>query len=155
MKAPIAKIQSFPRPLKDNFPKPSEINYCLSPKHLAVNYSIFEENRTKLIAQFKKDHPDITEGVIFLEGGRTENIHATDNEHNFRQESFFYWAFGVRDPDCFGWIDLSSGRNGLFMPWLPKEYEVWMGQIKSSDDYRREYGVENVDMYFEVSRKIF
>lgn len=40
--------------------------------------------------------------LVLLRGGAQENHHATDHENLFRQESFFQWTFGVREPDCWG-----------------------------------------------------
>lgn len=47
----------------------------------------------------------------------------TDREVLFRQESFFHWAFGVKEPDCYGLIDLTRYcywfcfNNTLKMKW--------------------------------------
>ena len=46
----------------------------------------------------------------------------------FLQESFFHWTFGVKEPDCYGAIDIDNGTSILFIPRLPKEYIVWMGK---------------------------
>ena len=44
------------------------------------------------------------------------------------QESFFHWAFGVTEADCYGAIDVDTGRSFLFIPHLPEEYATWMGK---------------------------
>ena len=53
-----------------------------------------------------------------LSGGPSVTRHETDHEPLFRQESFFHWAFGVREPDFLGAIDC-EGRAILFGPGYP------------------------------------
>ena len=45
-------------------------------------------------------------------------------------------------PDCWGMIELPSGRATLFVPHLGPEYAIWMGKIKSRDYFRDYYGVD-------------
>lgn len=42
-----------------------------------------------------------------------------DHENLFRQESNFHWAFGVKEPDCYGAIDVATGR---YVPWMLYEF---------------------------------
>ena len=44
------------------------------------------------------------------------------------QESFFHWAFGVTEPDCYGVIDVDTGTATLFVPRLPPSHATWMGK---------------------------
>ncbi len=37
-------------------------------------------------------------------------VACADHEPVFRQESWFHWAFGVKEPDCFGVIHVGSKR---------------------------------------------
>lgn len=48
------------------------------------------------------------------------------------KESYFHWAFGAKEPDCYGAIELDTGKSILFVPELPQEYVVWMGKYVSS-----------------------
>ena len=44
------------------------------------------------------------------------------------QESYFHWLFGVTEGDCYGAIDVATGRTTLYIPRLPAEYAIWMGE---------------------------
>lgn len=78
-------------------------------------------------------------------------LSTADHEPIFRQESNFHWAFGVREPDCYGTIEYPSGRSTLFVPRLPESYAVWMGPIKTLDWWKNEYLVDEVKYVDELS----
>ena len=73
---------------------------------------------------------------------RATTRHDTDHEEFFRQESFFAYLFGVKEPDCVGVLDAASGRATLFVPRLPAEYATWMGEIKPCAWFREHYAVD-------------
>ena len=75
---------------------PDTINYRLAEHHFPINMSVFELNRKRLVEKFRLDNPGVNDGMIFLEGGKDFQTHATDKHSFFRQESFFYWATGVQ-----------------------------------------------------------
>ncbi len=39
-----------------------------------------------------------------------------------------HWAFGVQEPDCYGAIEVDSGRAIIFMPERDENYIIWMGK---------------------------
>jgi len=83
-------------------------------------------------------------GVIILKGGETPYRHETDHEQLFRQESYFHYLFGVKDPDFWGAIDVSSGKSFLFVPNYPASYAVWMGKIRTPAEWKELYEVDEV-----------
>ncbi|TEB20248.1 putative hydrolase [Perkinsus sp. BL_2016] len=89
--------------------------------------------------------------VVLLQGGASETRHETDHECLFRQESFFHWAFGVREPDCAGAIAVSTGAATLFIPRLDESYAVVMGAIRAPGEWRALYGVEAVAFGDEIA----
>jgi len=91
------------------------------------------------------------QSVILLKGGESETRHETDHENLFRQESFFQWAFGVKEPDCYGTIDIDTGKTTLYVPRLPEAYAVWMGAIKSNDEWKQIYAMDEVRYVDELS----
>ena len=106
----------------------------------AVSMTMHAENRARLVKALKGAGVPTT-AVVLLAGGPAVMRHETDHEVLFRQESNFHWAFGVKEPDFFGTIDVGTGAAALFVPRLPASYAVWMGAIKSLDAWRALYEV--------------
>ena len=71
--------------------------------------------------------------------------------HFNRQESYFQWCFGVAEPDCFGAVDVNTGKAVLFIPKLPIEYQVWMGEIYPPSHFKSKYDLDDVQFVDDVS----
>ena len=82
--------------------------------------------------------------MVYLEGGIASTRYSTDHEPIFRQESYFHYLFGVREPDVSGCVEIATGRATLFVPRLPEDYATVMGRIKTTEEIREEYGVDEV-----------
>eukprot|EP01048_Picozoa_sp_COSAG05_P001932 COSAG05_NODE_71_length_22071_cov_17.527149_13_plen_443_part_00 len=138
---------------------------------LAVGMELHAKNRKRLLAEFlPKQQPNVEmagfcydvppNSHILLAGGKSAERYDTDHEPVFRQESFFHWAFGVTEPDCYGALDIDAQRSVLFVPRLPAEYAVWMGEILSAAHFKQKYGVDEVkytdelDAYFTELDKL-
>lgn len=63
-------------------------------------------------------------------------------------------AFGVREPDCFGIIDLGNGTATLLIPRLPIEVTPWMGRIEPPESYAERYAVDNVRYVDEMKELV-
>lgn len=100
--------------------------------------------REALVKRFREAVPAAGRAVCFFAGGAEALRHETDHEVLFRQESTFHYLFGVQEPDFLGAICVESGAATLFMPRLPAEYAVWMGEIKPPEKFRELYNVEEV-----------
>ena len=105
--------------------------------------ALYAENRSRLRAALLASGVPAGAAVL-LRGGASETRHETDHELLFRQESFFHWAFGVREPDCLGVLSLSTGTATLLIPRLPESYAVVMGAIRTPVEWRDAYGVDAV-----------
>jgi Xaa-Pro dipeptidase len=107
-----------------------------------VPMRMHSENRARLVkAMHAAGH---TRGVILMQGGSTKCQYDTDTELVFRQESYFNFLFGVKEPEWFGVIDLKDGTTTLFMSRLPEESVVWMGAIKDADYFHECYETDAV-----------
>uniref|UniRef100_A0A8C4CH89 Xaa-Pro dipeptidase n=1 Tax=Denticeps clupeoides TaxID=299321 RepID=A0A8C4CH89_9TELE len=94
---------------------------------LRVSAALFAENRQRLCLGLKAKSDLNPRSVVLLQGGEQKQRYCTDTDVLFRQESFFHWTFGVTEADCFGAVDVDSGKSFLFVPKLPESYATWMG----------------------------
>eukprot|EP00252_Welwitschia_mirabilis_P020732 TRINITY_DN5139_c0_g1_i1.p1 TRINITY_DN5139_c0_g1~~TRINITY_DN5139_c0_g1_i1.p1 ORF type:complete len:322 (+),score=55.16 TRINITY_DN5139_c0_g1_i1:65-1030(+) len=112
-----------------------------------VPMELHRQNRRKLLHAMRsylrsKDLP--LRGVVLLQGGQEQTRYCTDHLILFRQESYFAYLFGVKEPDFYGAIHISTGKSILFAPKLPKEYAIWMGKIQSLEEIKETYEVDEV-----------
>jgi Xaa-Pro dipeptidase len=103
------------------------------------------QNRARLVAAMRAKGAEASE-VVLLKGGEAETRHDTDHEMLFRQESYFQWAFGVREPDCFGVIHLATGEATLLIPRLPVDVAPWVGAIEPPESFAERYAVSPPDL---------
>lgn len=145
-----------------------------------VPLELFRENRRKLAERLrkrlcgeppKKDRTDpvdnsesTTSYIVVLRGGPSPTRFDTDHEPIFRQESYFWWLTGVKEPDCALVMVVEEDGDGsdspkaennhesnckyaLFVPRLPASYATIMGKIRSLDEWKELYGVTD-GVYF-------
>ncbi|KAJ4913410.1 Metallopeptidase M24 family protein [Raphanus sativus] len=110
-------------------------------------------NRRKLCDSLRRhlsssDRP--LDGLVLLQGGEEKTRYCTDHAELFRQESYFAYLFGVKEPDFYGAIDIGSGKSILFIPRLPEDYAVWLGEIKPLSHFKETYMVDMVYYVDEI-----
>ena len=119
---------------------------------------LFAKNRSKLLKELSQsfavssgtDGGGGGGGVIFLQGGTNPERNDSDHEPIFRQESYFWYLTGVKEPDFAVAIEM-IGENGsskprvtLFVPNLPADYATIMGRIRTKEEWREHYQVDDV-----------
>jgi hypothetical protein len=112
-----------------------------------VPKEMFSVNRCKLIKALREAIPSLHSDhdiAIYLEGGCSSTRNDSDHEPIFRQESYFYYLFGVREPDHCGLIYLKSGRTVLFTPRLSQDYATIMGHVPTTGEIKNNYQVDDV-----------
>uniref|UniRef100_A0A8C9Z9L0 Xaa-Pro dipeptidase n=1 Tax=Sander lucioperca TaxID=283035 RepID=A0A8C9Z9L0_SANLU len=119
---------------------------------LRVSAALFAENRRRLCNALKAKV--VPQSVVVLQGGEQKQRYCTDTDVLFRQESFFHWAFGVTEPDCYGAIDVDSGKSIIFVPKLPESYATWMGEIFPKEHFKAKYAVDEVQYACDVSLSV-
>lgn len=118
--------------------------YQMGRTTLAVPMKLFRQNREKVCNALQNILNNCTNSFILLEGGKDISFNDTDININFRQESYFQYMFGVKEPGCFGCVRIDTFQTTLFVPRFPPEYGVWMGRLLSTDEYKCMYEVDEV-----------
>ncbi|XP_078439352.1 metallopeptidase M24 family protein isoform X1 [Wolffia australiana] len=122
---------------------------------ITVSMELHTHNRRKLLRCLRQrllDSSRSIHGFVLLQGGEEQNRFCTDHTILFRQESYFAYLFGVKEPGFYGAIDIASGRSILFAPRLPEEYAVWLGKIKPLSHFKEYYMVDMVFYTDEIVR---
>ncbi|RWW10505.1 hypothetical protein GW17_00025949 [Ensete ventricosum] len=137
---------------------------ALSPPEVPME--LHAHNRDKLVRALRDNlaaSSRPTRGFVLLQGGEEQTRYCTDHAELFRflpsfapQESYFAYLFGVREPGFFGAIDVASGKSFLFVPRLPADYAIWLGEIKPPSFFKvmrrirsgmKEYQLESIFLH--------
>ncbi|CEF68016.1 Xaa-Pro dipeptidase [Strongyloides ratti] len=123
------------------------MSFQLGENTLKVSAKLFALNRQRLVNELKKI-VDGKKNVVLLQGGIEKNRYNTDSaDLPFRQESYFFWTFGVHESDFYGAIDVDSGRTMLFAPKLHPDYIIWEGKIHPETWFKEKYEVDEVHFH--------
>ncbi|KAJ8398549.1 hypothetical protein AAFF_G00420770 [Aldrovandia affinis] len=125
--------------------------YWLGKDTLKVSAALFAENRRRLCKDLREKEGVVPKSVVVLQGGEQKQRYCTDTDMLFRQESYFHWAFGVTEADCYGAIDVDTGRSILFVPKLPESYATWMGEIHPREYFKEKYAVDEVQYTCDIA----
>ncbi|KAL7560380.1 hypothetical protein ACA910_002339 [Epithemia clementina (nom. ined.)] len=120
---------------------------------------LFASNRKRLTKEIhrhvKGDNDSSTcEYVLYMVGGESTTRYDSDHEPIFRQESYFWYLTGVKEPDCQLILDFSLSSTTcwtvLLVPRLPAEYATIMGAIKTPAQWKTHYQVDEVRFTDEI-----
>ncbi|GAX23783.1 Xaa-Pro dipeptidase [Fistulifera solaris] len=114
---------------------------------------VFVANRKKLIDKMRA--ANVQGGIIYLKGGPSETRFDSDHEPIFRQESYFWYLSGVKEPDCSMSLDIRTGETTLYIPKYPPSYATIMGRIRSPQDWQSLYCVDHVKFAEYVEEALF
>lgn len=102
-----------------------------------VPLTLFSDNRNKLRRELASES-----AIVVLKGGPSPTRFDTDHEPIFRQESYFWWLTGVKEPDCA--LILTAQETILLIPDLPPDYATIMGHIRTCEEWKTLYDVDRV-----------
>ena len=122
--------------------QPGEACFSMGLGTYRVPMRMHKENRQKLVRAMRA--VGNSRGIVLLMGGDQQQQYDTDTETVFRQESYFNYLFGVKEPGWFGAVDLAEETTTLFMPRLPDVYSAWCGKIQPPGHFSTVYAVDSV-----------
>lgn len=122
--------------------------FSMGLKTKKVPMRMHADNRQRLVDRMKAVGAT---GLILLKSGVQEFRHDTDTERVFRQESYFNWAFGVKEPEFLGAIDIDTGKTTLLMPRLSPNDQAWVGPLVTAEQFKAWYEVDEVIYADEVA----
>ena len=128
--------------------------FSLGPHTLPIHMTLHAKNRQRLASKLQTLGSEFCDSIVVLVGGQpTDSLrYATDAGEAFRQESYFHWMFGVLDPEWYGAVDVATGKSYLFMPRLHESYAIWDGHIKTPDEFKRRYAVDEVHYVDDMTK---
>ncbi|XP_014674802.1 PREDICTED: xaa-Pro dipeptidase-like [Priapulus caudatus] len=126
-------------------------SFCLGEDTLYVSMNLHKLNRERLCQRLRSSGKVAPGSWVVLQGGESTTRYCSDHEPLFRQESYFHWAFGVLEPDCYGAIEVDTCVTILFVPKLPESYAVWMGKLQGLEQFKTKYSVDTVHYIDDIS----
>lgn len=117
-----------------------------------IDYSMHAQNRQRAVRRMLAAHPQakINHSAMLLHGGVEIDRYDTDTQYAFRQESFFQYLFGVREPGCAGFVDMATHQSVLFVPRQSAEWALWCGERKPLSHFKSHYKVDAVFFLDEI-----
>ncbi|XP_053948849.1 xaa-Pro dipeptidase [Anastrepha ludens] len=125
--------------------------FRMGPTTLSVLMSLFQKNRQKVCAALREKGSLKAKSYVLLAGGDDVSFNDTDISHPFRQESYFQYLFGVKEPGCYGVLEVDTSKSTLFVPRLPEEYATWMGKLYTLEEFKKMYEVDRVRYVDELN----
>jgi len=118
----------------------SKIDFASFPRPIPNGF--FKGNRTRFLDLLKTSPKFPSLGLIFLKGPVEVQRYDDDSSLGVNPEPFFFYLFGVTDPDTYAMIDLESGRSTLFVRLPDPSEEIW-SNYKSLDDFKKTYEIDD------------
>lgn len=133
-------------------PSSSPPFFSMGPHTFQVSVEdVFGANRRKLVDNLGHCSSN---SIVYLKGGEATTRFDSDHEPIFRQESYFWYLTGVKEPDCSVAIDAATGATTLFVPRLPADYATIMGKIRNTDEFKELYQVDVVKFTDEIEETL-
>ncbi|KAI8904126.1 peptidase M24, structural domain-containing protein [Gorgonomyces haynaldii] len=108
-----------------------------------------QENRAKVLNKLSN-----ASGLVFVKGGVLKERQWTDTELPFRQESFFFYLTGVKEPGFALVLDLATKKSELYMPNYDPDYSLWHGKPLTKEDLKKQFLVDAVHQMDQLTSRL-
>ncbi|KAF8245627.1 putative Xaa-Pro aminopeptidase [Wilcoxina mikolae CBS 423.85] len=98
--------------------------------------------------------PDVTDGLIYLESGKSTLFEDCDQEATFRQRRPFFYLSGCALPDSYLTYNLPAKSLTLYIPAINPSSVLWSGLPLSPEDAKREFDVDDVRTTDQLSSSL-
>ncbi|CAK73376.1 unnamed protein product (macronuclear) [Paramecium tetraurelia] len=114
------------------------------PKEYPVPHDFHSNLRKKFLDFFKKQLGEqANNSIVFLKGAESIDKHDDDQQYRVEQESNFKYIFGCDLLDCYGILEVESGKVTVFVPKYPESYKMWM-VVFSNEEIKEKYRLDDV-----------
>lgn len=103
--------------------------------------SLFKDNRARFIKAFKEKVTEFKNSIMMFEGNDLIPVDSTDHDYPFKQESYFYYLFGVKEPAFYATINVETEKATLYYKPSPEIYKIWM-TVLSKEQYIKKYELD-------------
>lgn len=101
--------------------------------------------RNRFLAALKEEVKDLKKNSVCLfKGIPTVHKNYDDIDYKVEQESTFWYFFGIQEADCYGAIEVDTGKATLFIPRLDESYKMWM-TVYSPAELKLKHDINEVD----------
>lgn len=107
-----------------------------------MDSSFFTKNRENLTQKL--------DGQIFAVAAHKLQQRSADQDHDFFQDSNFYYLTGINEPECVLVID-KKGVSHLFIPEVTEFHTTWIGEGLSSAKAQLKSGIKHIYELNELS----
>ncbi|RPA93156.1 putative Xaa-Pro aminopeptidase [Choiromyces venosus 120613-1] len=112
-------------------------------KILAGKYPA-KQHAENVVKHLREAHPDLTDGVVYLESQKLKLHENCDQEVPFRQRRFFYYLSGCDLADSYLTYSIRDKKLTLFIPPIDPASVLWSGLPLSSLEALEKYDVDEV-----------
>jgi len=81
-------------------------------------------------------------GLVVLGAAKAENWPNSDMPRPFRQDRYFYYLTGCKEPDCYASYDVAHDKLTLWLPPINKARVVWTGRGSTVEEALQKYDID-------------